>query len=85
MAFAAPVFTKLTNVQQHYVLIFCTEFYPNWTKGVENMGIILMEAQLLKGIIWRSCILTVIQICQEMWKLQVGILYALRKVLLLIS
>jgi hypothetical protein len=36
VAFPVPIFTKLTNAQQHYVQIACTEFHPNWTKNVEN-------------------------------------------------
>ena len=73
MAFAAPVFAKLTNVQ-HYVLIFCTKFYVHQTKNVQNTGMIFMKVTIAQcGIKWRSSVLTVIQICQEMWKLQVGI------------
>jgi len=35
IAFAAPIFTKLTNVQQHYVQITYTNFHPNRTIYVE--------------------------------------------------
>jgi hypothetical protein len=35
IAFAAPIFTKLTNAQQHYVQITDTIFYPNRTIHVE--------------------------------------------------
>ena len=72
MAFTAPVFTKLTNVQ-HYVMIFRTKFYARCTKNVQNTAMIFRKVTIAQcGIMWRS-MLTVIQICQEMWKLQVGI------------
>jgi hypothetical protein len=38
MAFSALVFVKLTNVQQHYVEISYTEFYPNGTINVKAAG-----------------------------------------------
>jgi len=32
--FSAQIFMKLTNVQQHYLQISCTKFYPNLTMNV---------------------------------------------------
>jgi hypothetical protein len=41
MAFPAPIFTKLTNTQQHYVLFFffCAKFHKNWTINVQHTDI----------------------------------------------
>lgn len=32
----ASIFTKLTNVQQQYAGIICTEFLPNWLRNMEG-------------------------------------------------
>lgn len=40
MAFHAPIFTKLTNAQQHYcVQMSYNEFYPNGAVSMESVNI----------------------------------------------
>jgi len=35
MAFAAPVFARITIIQ---IFVYaCTKFYPNWMENVENI------------------------------------------------
>jgi hypothetical protein len=36
MAFREPNFTELTNGQQQFVQISCTEFHASWTMNAEN-------------------------------------------------
>jgi hypothetical protein len=38
MAFLGPIFTKLTNAQEHCVKIAYTELHPNQTIYVGRMG-----------------------------------------------
>lgn len=36
IVFAAPIFTKVVPVQQHYMQISCTKFHLNQTRNIEN-------------------------------------------------
>jgi len=36
LAFPVPIFTELTNAQQHYVPIPCGKFHPNQTTNTER-------------------------------------------------
>ena len=42
------IFKKLTNTQNHYVQICCSECHPNWTLNVESMDINPRMSPLVK-------------------------------------
>lgn len=79
MVFSAPIHTKLTATQQHYVEISHTEFHPTWSRsmgGTDRIEIhFLSEVNyihhclLLKYffLICTNCVITVICMTSEIY------------------